>query len=238
MGYKAGDLVDLVSPIFEVDSYQSKMGDDADIVVVSFTVNENQAAKDLVDFIEKGYEFVLDADSTPGEVDNGKYKVFVELERNRNVSKNVMEVLDGVSKIANLEKFKFRYHKSFKSYFADEQSLSENIPISADIYRSKMSESRIDNYKDFFNKSFLELTEMHGDELFIKKAYADPVGFIVKDFGEDNTVYENIKNKINLNDYAEILFMTKYIGDYNITKYGSNILTLTNEGKTLVVERL
>jgi hypothetical protein len=238
MTYRAGDLIDLVSPVFEVDSYQSKMGDDADIVVVSFTVNENQAAKDLVDFIEKGYEFVLDADSTPGEIDNGKYKVFVELERNKNVSKNVMEVLDGVSKIANLENFRFRYHKSFKSHFADEQTLGENIPVDPDLYRTRMAESKIDNYKDFFSKSFLELTEMHGDELFIKKAYADPVGFVVKDFGDDSVIYENIDNKINMNDYAEILFMTKYIGDYNITKYGRSILTLTNEGKTLVVERL
>ena len=71
MGYKAGDLRDLVKPIFEIDSYKSKMGDDQDIVVVSFTVNEDQAASDLVDFIEKGYDFVLDADSTSGEIEDG-----------------------------------------------------------------------------------------------------------------------------------------------------------------------
>ena len=58
------------------------MGSDEDIVVVSFSVMEEQASKDLVDFIEKGYNFVLDADATPGEIDQGVYKVFVEMERN------------------------------------------------------------------------------------------------------------------------------------------------------------
>jgi hypothetical protein len=43
---------------------------------------------------------------------------------------------------------------------------------------------------------------------------------------------------INMNDYAEIMFLTKYLGDYNVTKYGTKTLTLENNGYTLVVERL
>jgi hypothetical protein len=238
MTYRSGDLKDLVDPIFEVDSYQSKMGDDEDIVVVSFTVNETNAAKDLVDFIEKGYEFVLDADSTPGEIDNGKYKVFVEMERNRNISRNILDLLDGVGKISALENFKFRYHKKFKSFDATEFNLAENIPTDSLSYIQNISESRIDNYKDFFSKSYLETTELLGDTLYIKKAYADPVAFKVKNFDTTNIVNESIKQKINMNDYAEILFLTKYIGDYNIMKFGHKTLTLENEGHTLVVERI
>ena len=41
-----------------------------------------------------------------------------------------------------------------------------------------------------------------------------------------------------MNDYSEILFLTKYIGDYNVMKYGTKTLTFENEGYTLVVERL
>jgi hypothetical protein len=238
MTYRAGDLKDLVDPIFEIDSYQSKMGEDQDIVVVSFTVEEINAAKDLVDFVEKGYDFVLDADSTPGEIDNGRYKVFVEMERNRNVSRNVLELLDGVGKISQLENFRFRYHKKFKSYDATEHNLSENIPVDTGSYLAAISESRLDNYKDFFNKSYLESTELLGNILYIKKSFADPVAFKLKDFNDTNTVNESIKQKINMNDYAEILFLTKYIGDYNIMKFGHKTLTFENEGHTLVVERI
>ena len=38
MGLRQGDLKDLVYYIFEVDAYASKMGEDKNIVTISFTV--------------------------------------------------------------------------------------------------------------------------------------------------------------------------------------------------------
>lgn len=237
MTYQAGDLQDLIDPIFEVDAFKSKMGDDEDIVVVSFTVNETNAAKDLVDFIEKGYDFVLDADSTPGEIDNGKYKVFVEIERNKGVAENIMELLDGVGKISFVQNFRYRYHKGFQSKDATVENLG-NIPTDTTAYLNSINENTMDNYKNFFSKSFLESSELLGNNLYVKKAYADPVGFVIKDFSNTKTINEGIQEKINVNDYAEIMFLTKYIGDYNIMKFGEKTLTFENQGYTLVAERM
>ena len=39
MGLNQHDLEFTVDPIFEIDSYKSKMGDDQDIVVLSFSVS-------------------------------------------------------------------------------------------------------------------------------------------------------------------------------------------------------
>ena len=78
------DLEDLLSEVIEIDSDKSKMGDDADIVTVTFSTITKEAANDLSGFIERGYEFVLDADVTSSEQADGTYKVFVELERDRN----------------------------------------------------------------------------------------------------------------------------------------------------------
>ena len=80
MGLRSGDLKDMVDHIFEIDSFKSKMGEDKDIVTVSFSVRDPNAAEDLKNFVEKGYSFVLDADNTPGEQADGTYKVFVLLE--------------------------------------------------------------------------------------------------------------------------------------------------------------
>lgn len=237
MTYQAGDLQDLIDPIFEVDAFKSKMGDDEDIVVVSFTVNETNAAKDLVDFIEKGYDFVLDADSTPGEIDNGKYKVFVEIERNKGVAENIMELLDGVGKISFVQNFRYRYHKGFQSKDATVENLG-NIPTDTTAYLNSINENTMDNYKNFFSKSFLESSELLGNNLYVKKAYADPVGFVIKDFSNTKTINEGLEEKINVNDYAEIMFLTKYIGDYNIMKFGEKTLTFENQGYTLVAERM
>jgi hypothetical protein len=96
----------------------------------------------------------------------------------------------------------------------------------------------MNNYKNFFSKSFLESSELLGNNLLIKKAYADPLGFVIKDFSNTKTINESINEKINVNDYAEIMFLTKYVGDYNVMKYGESTLTFENEGYTLVVERM
>ena len=68
MGLRNGDLESLVDQVCEIDSYQSKMGSDKDIVVLSFSVKNEGAAKDLVNFVEAGYQFVLDAAHTTGEM--------------------------------------------------------------------------------------------------------------------------------------------------------------------------
>ena len=83
MGLRQNDLEYTIDNVFEIDSYKSKMGDDADIVTLSFAIKGDQPARDLVKFIETGYDFVLDADQTSGEQSDGKYRVFVELERSK-----------------------------------------------------------------------------------------------------------------------------------------------------------
>ncbi len=76
---RAKDLRNLVENIFEIDNYKSKIGDDRDTVVLTFTVDKKDPADDLENFLEMGYEFILDSEATTGELDDGKYRVFVEL---------------------------------------------------------------------------------------------------------------------------------------------------------------
>ena len=83
------DLKYLMYDIFEVDGYSSKMGEDADIVTVSFSLKEKAPAEDLVKFLESGYGFILDADVSPGEQHDGSYKVFVEIQRDRHIADNL-----------------------------------------------------------------------------------------------------------------------------------------------------
>ena len=115
--------------------------------------------------------------------------------------------------------------------------LSLHIPTDPKMYDSIVSESNLNNTDNFFNKSFLNEVSLNDNILTLKKAYANPVSLVIKDFGKTNDIYESITDRINMNDYAEILFLTKYIGDYNVTKYGNKTLTFENKDYTLVVER-
>lgn len=233
----AGDLTDLVKDTLQIDSYKSKMGDDSDIVVVSFDVKEKAAASDLVSFIEKGYKFVLDADlSVADDDEDAEFKVYVELDRNESTIQNILEMIDGISKLANIPDFKFQYYKSFKTYDLNEKTLKKHVPVTKEKYAEVVTESNMNNFKNFFNKSYLEEVTFDGALLKIKKAYADPLTFEYLDFGDKNEVLESITESFNFNDFAEIIFLCKYIGDYNITKYGSKLI-FENAGKGLVLKR-
>ena len=122
MGLLKNDLAHLIDKVVEIDSINLKMGEDSDIVTLAFSVHGNEPAKDLENFIEKGYPFVLDADVTSGEQTDGTYKVFVEMERNKDIPTNILEIADGVSKLADIEGMRFRYYKNFKSKNLDEEN--------------------------------------------------------------------------------------------------------------------
>lgn len=237
MSLNAGDLKHLVDNVFEIDSFKSKMGEDKDIVVLSFSVKENNAAKDLVSFLEKGYTFVLDADATAGEQSDGTYKVFVEMERSRQTPSQISEIVDGVQKLAEIDGLRFRYYKNFKSLEATEENLGETIPTDPGTYESIVSESNLSNYKNFFNKSYVENVEMLNDILTIKKRFAEPLNFELQDFGDRDAVYNNINESLNFNDFAEVIFLSKYVGDYNISKYGDSFI-FENEDKALVLKKI
>lgn len=236
---RAGDLKLLVNHIFEVDSYQSKMGDDKDVVVLSFTVESKEPANDLVSFIEKGYQFVLDADVTPGELSNGKYKVFVELERNRHVAENIAEILYGVGKLAEIENFKFRYYKSFDSKDAVVETLSEIIPNSPQDYEQRIQERRLESYEHFFSNSMLESVAMNDNILEFKKIYAEPLRMKYINSGATKDMLESLDERIaiGMNDMADVMYLTKYIGNYNITKLGNKYI-FENKGRAIILEKL
>jgi hypothetical protein len=233
MGLHNNDLDSLVNSIIEIDSYKSKMGNDSDIVTLAFSVLGEEPAKDLENFLEKGYPFVLDADVSSGEQSDGMYKVFVEIERSKRVPEQVLEIADGVSKLTNNKDMRFRYYKNFRSLNLDEENLTNSIPVDNTAYDLAIKESRYTNYKNFFSNSYAESVDMIDNTLIIKNTYADPLRFDVTDFGKEITINESI----NMTDMAEVIFLTKYLGDYNITKFG-NTVVLTNEGYNLHLKRI
>lgn len=140
MGLKHGDLRMTINDHVEVDRYKSKMGTDEDVCVLNFQVENSDAGKDLVNFLESGYEWILDAAVSPGTNKHGKYMVFVEVERDDDLRDNVGFMLKEVSKVADLDEWKIRYGKSSISKEVTEETLGE-IPNSSDSYNNFLADS-------------------------------------------------------------------------------------------------
>jgi hypothetical protein len=235
----AGDLAHLVSHIFDIDSFKSKIGEDGEMVVLSFTVDDKLPADDLARFLEMGYEFVLDADATNGPMDNGKHKVFVEMKRDRHTPKHITELLDGIARLTNIDNFKFRYYKSFKSIPATLEALEQAIPINANEYEDRINNNQMNNFSNFFNRGFIENVDVLGDDLRFQKIFAESIKMKIKDFGLKKEIHERIQGrlKIESKDISECIFLTKYLGDYNITKIDNSFI-FENNGYAVVLERI
>ena len=59
-GLERGDLDRLVHRKLHIDEFKSKMGSDADIIVLSFKVDGKEPGLDLMNFIERGYDWILE----------------------------------------------------------------------------------------------------------------------------------------------------------------------------------
>ena len=87
------DMVGQIDPKISVDEYEAKNGKDSDIVTIAFTVNSEAAGNDLVDWFERGYDWIVDASLSEGEISPGKSLVFVELNRRSTVPLKIVELL-------------------------------------------------------------------------------------------------------------------------------------------------
>jgi len=236
-GLRRGDLEDTIYPIFEIDTFRSKMGEDKDVCVLTFQAKDRYPAKDMMEFIEKGYPFVLDADVSAGENEEGEYSIFVEVERSSKIADHITEMLFGISKIANIDDWKFTYYKDKKKREATKENLKEIVPSSSKIYEQKMQKFRTDEVKSFFSKTLMDDLVLENNKIKILKPFDVSVEFEIVREG-DSKLIEGLEDmQVDDNSTAEIFWLTKVMGDYNITKFGDNFL-FTNDTKSMVLKRI
>jgi hypothetical protein len=136
LGFK--DMEGLMKPTIHVDEFSSKMGDDDDIVVVSFFVRDAQAAKDLMMWFEKGYDFVLDADRSPGEIRPGRYLVYVEIRRRSTAGGHVEQLLDDLNTLTEFENSSaWTMHYKNKEIPFSRDAFDSTVPLTPKSYRDR-----------------------------------------------------------------------------------------------------
>lgn len=131
------DLEGMMKPTIHVDEFSSKMGDDDDIIVVSFFVRNDQAAKDLMTWFEKGYDFVLDADKSPGELKPNRYLVYIEIRRRSTAGGNVEQILHDLNTLTEFEPEDWSVHYRGEEFPFSREAFDAKIPLTPRAYREK-----------------------------------------------------------------------------------------------------
>lgn len=128
------DLVGQMVPKITVDEYAAKMGDDKDVVTLTFIVKSKQAAVDLVDWFEKGYDFILDASLSDGEIEVGKWLIFVEMDRRFKVPERIVEILDDLNTLTDIPLKDWEVEIDGETYDANEKILRQVIIVNPNEY--------------------------------------------------------------------------------------------------------
>jgi len=127
-----------MKPTVHVDEFSSKMGDDDDVIVISFFVRDAQAAKDLMNWFEKGYDFVLDADRSPGEIKPNRYLVYVEIRRRSNAGGNVEQLLNDLNTLTEFaDSSDWTMHYKGKEAPFSRDEFDKLVPLSPRAYRER-----------------------------------------------------------------------------------------------------
>ena len=157
------DLEGQMLPIVSVDEYAAHMGKDSEIVTLAFTVNSEAAGNDLVDWFERGYDWVLDAQVSEGEVKPGKYLVFVEMNRRTSVPKRIVELLDDLETLTALPVKDWTVIVDSEEYEADEDILKQVITISPHDYRETVEKDE-EEINEMRERAGLDVKPIHADK--------------------------------------------------------------------------
>jgi hypothetical protein len=136
LGYK--DMEGMMKPTIHIDEFTSKMGEDADVIVVSFFVRDKQAAKDLMHWFEKGYDFVLDADTSPGEIKPNRYLVYIEMRRRNAAPRQIEEILDDLSTLIEYDSNEWTMVYKKKRHDWSPETFAELVPLTPNEYRQSI----------------------------------------------------------------------------------------------------
>lgn len=237
-GLRSGDLKNYVSETFIIDRYKSKMGEDNDVIVLSFSVKEKHPAMDLVEFIEKGYDFILDADTSAGEEHDGKYQVFVEIERTPRLVEQLKELFGGLSQLCDCREWKFQYQKSNLAMPFSEDSIVENVPLTPEDYSKKMLEVKETDVKQFFDQGAVDLSLSENNIIKFEKPFSGAIEAKFISIGPYEKVKATVPGKISLdeNSQSQVLFLNKFLGNYDINKIDNKFL-IRNGNNAVVIEK-
>lgn len=136
-GLEYKDMVGMLKPTMHVDEFSSKMGDDDDVIVISFYTRDKRAAEDLANWFEKGYDWVLDADVSPGEIKPGRFLVYIELRRRSTAGRNLAVAIEDLASLTEYEPDGWTMVYKDKETPFSQTDFDRVVPLSPKQYRKE-----------------------------------------------------------------------------------------------------
>lgn len=168
------DMKDQIGDTITVDEYSAKMGKDKDIVTVTFTANSKLAAEDLVTWFERGYDFVLDASVSDGELEPGKWLVFVEMDRRSKVPNRIITLLSDLETLTDLKLKDWIVDIEGDECKADEETIREKMILNPNEYKmeKETDEESDEEINEMKLRAGIDVKSVYVEDEYIKNLKA------------------------------------------------------------------
>jgi hypothetical protein len=90
-----------------------------------------------MNWFEKGYDFVVDADRSPGEIKPNRYLVYVEIRRRSNAGGNVETLLDDLGTLTEFGPKDWVMHYKGKEIPFSRDTFDSTVPLTPKEYRKR-----------------------------------------------------------------------------------------------------
>ena len=115
-------LQDLIKPVISIDEFESKISDQK-VIVVGVYITEKAPGEDLIGFIDRSDLPVLDTEVSPSPTPDGDYVAFIELRRDENFPKTLMDLIAQINNLTNVEQWQYITPSQSNPVDLDEKSL-------------------------------------------------------------------------------------------------------------------
>lgn len=217
-GLRPEVLKDLIHDIISVDEYTAKI-EENNIVVMFQVLNNFDAAYDLSSFIEKSPIGAIDTEAAETPNLDGRYQVFVEMERNAEFVEKLLTLIKTIENICPNPGWKIQLY-----------GVNDPIDVDFDEIQERVNLGSPDALSEFFNKADINIIN-EGQTLKLETLYGDLHYSAGSGFASEEYVQKLLKVETKLDTSR----LSSILGEsYTVLRSGNQYI-IENSGKYLVL---
>lgn len=217
-----------IDPYVTIDEFTPKSGNSSEIAVVSFYAIDLAPAKDLNTFLQRGYTEIIDTEVSPNPDENGKYLVFVEIERDANFSEVLRFVVKEITNLTGEQEWMVKPFAAQEAYAIDDERLNRYIAFN----QRKITHESVQN---FLQESYV--SNLTFDESYVK--FNSQIQGKICKFGNENHVIKSLslsESALKLVDRPrEVDALNAILGDNFAVNRCGKYTIITNESNNILV---
>lgn len=242
MSLNNGDLAGTVLPDVSIDEFEPKAGDEKDVIVVAFYLNDQDPAVDLNTFIQRGFIDTLDVEVSPNTDEEGRYLVFVEMSRDDTFPNKFQALLKDIGNLTGDMDWEVRtYLATGRSFKFNDPELFNYLILQPEAYVTRdefdMKDMK-ESINNFLKESLLSGLTIDGNVVTLIHNRRKIVAEVVDVGDYDTVIGRNFLSesafRVGQNPH-EANVLQAMLGDYQILPLGK-YLCVNRDDKVMLLK--